>query len=301
MSTTPGGEPPREEPTPDEPPREARPPGTQPPPGYPPPGYQQPPPGYPPPPPGYPPPPGGYQPPPGYGPRPPAEPSVWSVALSDGWKAFGRVAGVFIGAMVVWAIIAAAVLSLVSVIFGGWGDVVTPDGRSPFSIGFHVSSVVVTVAGAFVVAFIVATFVRNAIDVTYGRRPGFGDFFRFTNAGPVAILALLIAAIHIVAGLVGWIPGIGQLVSLAIEFFLMFAYFFLIHRRLAPVDSIRGSIDLVIRNVSTTLVFFLLEILIILAGFIACGVGFFVAAPVVLLATAYLYRRLLGEQPVLPA
>ena len=290
MSTTPGGEPP-----PDDPSRDPAsfPPPSYPPPGYPPPGYEQAPPGYPPP--GY------QQPPPGYGARPPTEPAVWSVALSDGWKAFGRVGGVFVGAMVVWTIIAGAVLSLVSVIFGGWGDVVSPEGRSPFAIGFHLSSLVVTVASAFVVAFVVAAFVRNALAVTEGRRPSFGDFFRFTDAGPVAILALLIAAIHVVAGLVGWIPAIGQLVALATEFFLMFAYYFLLHRRLAPADSIRAGVELVTRHASTTLVFFLLEIAIVLAGFLACGIGIFVAAPVVLLATAYLYRRLLGERPVLPA
>ena len=99
--------------------------------------------------------------------------------------------------------------------------------------------------------------------------------------------------------------GVGPLLiavlAYGIQFFLLFAYYVLLDRRVQPVDAIRGSVQLVQRNVGQTLIFYILAGLIIIAGFIACLIGIFVAAPVVLLATAYLYRRLTGEQPQLPA
>ena len=53
--------------------------------------------------------------------RPPmAQPSLFGVALSDGWRSFQRVGWTFVGAFVVWGIVALAVVSLVSAIFGGW-------------------------------------------------------------------------------------------------------------------------------------------------------------------------------------
>ena len=86
-----------------------------------------------------------------------------------------------------------------------------------------------------------------------------------------------------------------------LQFFLLLAYFILIDRRVAPVDAIRDSVDMMTRNAGQTVVFYLLAAVIVIAGAILCGVGLLVAVPWVLLATTYLYRRLTGEQPQLPA
>lgn len=297
-----------EAPAPDDvPPAAYPPPGYQQPPAssYPPPGYQQPgyqqpqassypPPGY-----GYqqaPPP--GYQPPPGYAPGAP-QPSLFSVALSDGWNAFQRAGWVFAGAMVVWAIGGLIVLGIVSAIFGGWGKLTDANGyRGLTGASFSFSTFVVGLVGAILFALIQAQFVRVALTVTRGHRPTFAEFFRFEDAGPVVVLALIIG---VVVGLLRAIPILGGLATLVVEFFLYFAYYLLLDRKVQPVDAIRGSFDLVQRNLGQTLIFYVLAILIGLAGFIACGIGIFVAAPIVLLATAYLYRRLSGEQPQLPA
>ncbi len=294
------------------PPASYPPPGAYPPPGsypqgagsYPPPGYQQAP-----PPPGYQqaPPPPGYQqaPPPGYG-QPPLgyasgvpQPSLFSVALSDGWKAFQRVGWTFAGAAVVWFLGGLIVLSVVSVIFGGWGRIVSGTGLRGFAgSGFSLAAFVLGIVGALVFALIQAQFVRVALAVTRGRRPVFAEFFHVDNAGPVVVLALIVA---VVEGVVRAIPVLGGLAAIVVQFFLLLAYFVLIDRQAAPVDAIRGSIELVTRNAAQTVIFYVLAVVIVGVGALLCGVGLLVAVPWVLLATAYLYRRLTGEQPQLPA
>lgn len=269
------------------PPAAYPPPASYPPPGaYPPPGYQQaPPPGY-------------GQPPLGYAPGAP-QPSLFSVALSDGWKAFQRVGWTFAGAAVVWFLGGLIVLSVVSVIFGGWGHIVSGTGLRGFAgSGFSLATFVLGIVGALVFALIQAQFVRVALAVTRGRRPVFAEFFRVDNAGPVVVLALIIA---VVEGVVRAIPVLGGLVAIVVQFFLLLAYFVLIDRQAAPVDAIRGSVELVTRNAAQTVIFYVLAVVIVGVGALLCGVGLLVAVPWVLLSTAYLYRRLTGEQPQLPA
>jgi len=315
MSTTPGDEQPREEgrvpdqPTvpgasvPDEtappPPAAAYPPPGAVPPGAPPPfGQRQPSPGYPP---------GGYQ-QPGYGPPPPGygapagTPSLFSLAYSDGWRAFGRAGGAFVGALAVWGIAALAVLGVLSALLGAFRRVPGATGIDAFyPSGFSFRNLVLSVVGALVLAFVQAQFVRAALAVTRGVRPTFADFFRFQDLGPVAVLALIIAGINLVVGLVSWIPGIGWLVQVAVQFLLMLPYYVLLDRDVPPVQALRDGVSLVTGNLGQTLLFYLVTIAVILAGFLACGVGILVAAPLVALATAYLYRRLTGEQPQIPA
>ena len=61
------------------------------------------------------------------------------------------------------------------------------------------------------------------------------------------------------------------------------------------MDALKASYALVTRNLSTTILFYLLTIAILIAGAIVCFVGLLVAVPVVLLATAFFFKRLLGD------
>lgn len=255
----------------------------QPAPGAYPPGYGQQPPGaYPPAPPGYAPPPaGGYAPPP---------PSPLGESFGYGWKAFTRHGGLFIGAGVVWFVIFIVAFSIVAAIFGGFSDLfrTTAGGRIGFSFGF----IVLTLVASLIGYLIQAVFIKAALDVTEGRPIGFGDFFRFVDAGPVIVTALILTGISVVLSL---IPFFGGLVSLVVNFLLFFTFWFVIGKQLAPVDAIKASYQLITANLSTTILFYLLSILILAAGAILCGIGLLVAVPVVLLASAFLFKRLLGD------
>lgn len=266
--------------------------------------------------------PGGYQPPPqggyppagGYGqapggypaaPPPPAggyaavPPSPIGAAISYGWNAFTRNGGVFVGATLVWLLISSVVFTLVLVAFGGFANAVgtNDDGRASFGLSFSF----ILVIGIFSLVFylVEAAFVRASLKLTYGQRVGFGDFFRFENATNVLITAVLIAGINLVLGLVTWIPLIGQVISLAANLALLFTLWFVVDKNLSPIDAIKASVALVRANLSTTILFYLLAGVILFVGFLLCGFGALVAIPVVLVATSYLYRNLLGE-PIAP-
>lgn len=330
MSENPGGERrddeqrpdvPLDKPTPAQP--DAPPPGAYPPPPPPPPapgGYPPPPaaqgsyppspsggPGYgqAPPPGGYPPPSTGYPPagspaPAGYG--APSSTAPIGESLQYGWQKFTTNGGVFVAATLIWLAIAAVVVFLVTLVFGGLSALADPDGdgvSNGMGLGFSFGFVVIYTVAWLVAYLVQAAFVRVSLNLTYGRPVALGDFFRFESSGPVILTALLLAAVNLVVGLVAWIPLIGWLVSVAANLLVLFTLWFVIDKQLSPVDALRSSIRLVTSNLATTILFYLVGGAILWAGAILCGVGLLVAVPVVLVATSYLYRRLLGE-PIAP-
>ncbi|MEZ0449787.1 hypothetical protein, partial [Cellulomonas sp. ICMP 17802] len=275
------------------------PPYGQPPAGYPPQAspYGQPAPGaYPPPPP--PPPPGygqapGAYPAPAGGYGPPVQASPIGEAFSWGWKKFTQSGGLFILAALVWFVVAAVALTIVSIIFGGFGALFDPNGTGMgLQVGFSLGIFVLTAVGAIVGYLIQAAFIKAALDVTEGRQLGFGDFFKFVEPGPVILTALILALVNAVLNAV---PFFGGLAALVVNFLLLFTFWFVIDKHLEPVDAIKASYQLVTANLSTTILFYLLAIVVVIAGAILCGVGLLVAVPVVLLATAFLFKRLLGD------
>ncbi|WP_315096736.1 hypothetical protein, partial [uncultured Cellulomonas sp.] len=255
-------------------------PGGYPPPPPPPPGYGQTGPG------AYPPPAGGY--------GAPVQASPIGESLSYGWKKFTQSGGLFVLAALVWFVAAAILLAIVGAIFGGFGALLYPDGdmsaglQLGFSLGTFVFSAVASIAGYL----IQAAFIRAALDVTEGRQLSFGDFFKFPEVGPVVLTALILAVINAVLNAV---PFFGGLVALAVNFLLFFTLWFVIDKRLAPIDAMKASYQLVTANLSNTILFYLLSLAVVIAGFILCVVGLLVAVPVVLLATAFFYKRLLGD------
>ena len=65
------------------------------------------------------------------------------------------------------------------------------------------------------------------------------------------------------------VPFFGGLVALAVNFLLLFTFWFVIDKHLAPVDAMKASYQLVTANLSTTILFYLLSIAIFIAGAIA--------------------------------
>lgn len=306
MSENTGGTPPQgdqPEPTtppaavPPVPPAPAAPPvppagAVPPPPGaYPPPAgvYGQPAPGaYPPPPGGYPPPAAGYQ-------TAPSSTAPLGEALTYGWNKFTQNGGTFIVAGLIWILGAAVVWGILFGIIGGLSSF--GDSSSPlFGTGFSFGRSLIFGIGSLLSFVVQAVFIRAALRVTYGRPVELKDFFDFADLGPIVITALLLAAVQFVVNLV---PVFGGLVSLVVNFFLFFTLYFVIDKKLAPIDAFKASLQLVQTNLASTVLFYVVVAAITLAGLLVCGLGLFVAVPVTLLASAFFYRRLLGE-PIAP-
>ncbi len=142
-------------------------------------------------------------------------------------------------------------------------------------------------------AFMQAGVTRATLEVADGRRIEVGTFFRFDDFGKVVVAALLVGLGTAVGTLLFVIPG------LVFAFLAQFTLFYVIDKRMAPVDAIRSSFTLVSRNLGTVLLLFLAVYAANLVGSALCGIGQLVSFPVGLLATTWMYRRL-QDEPVAP-
>jgi uncharacterized membrane protein len=312
-------------PPPGPPPGYGQPPG--PPPGYgaPPPGYgapPPPPPGYgapPPPPPGYGPPPSGYgQPQPGYPPSsgyppspgyPPAPGQAFDIgeAFRWAWNKFAKDAMPLIVATLVYGVIGIVVYGLVFVLMGGasayTGNV--EGGYTAYPAGLGAASTLVLSIVLFVFGiFVQAAFLSGALDIADGRPVSIGSFFKPRNLGNVVLTGALLSVINAALNAVSLLPTfifavLSFLAIVVFAFFSLFTIAFATDRALPPIDALKASFATVQSNIGSTLLSFVVQALVVLAGAFACGVGLIVAAPVALLIQVYTYRRLAGG-PIAP-
>lgn len=281
------------------------PPAPPPPPGG---GYGAPPPagppggGY-----GGPPPGGGYGGPPQGGPPGGGfgnQSDQWDVgsAVSYGWSKFQANTGQMIlaslaifAAFIVFALLYFLALLPASTAESSYNietGTYTYDDGWPFLLTFAIAAFLGVLF--FIFAQVIgAGLIREAIGVTEGRPFTTAGVFKFQNIGNVVVTSLLVGLGTFVGYLLCFIPGI------IFAFLSMYSLFFVVDKNLKPVDAIKASIDLVKNNLGSAIVWYLVAVLIILAGELACGVGLLVAIPVALVGSAYTYKKLLGE-PVAP-
>jgi len=138
-----------------------------------------------------------------------------------------------------------------------------------------------------------AGIIRGALHITYGRPLDVKTFFQFDNLGAVIVASLLIGLLTGIGILLCVVPGI------VFAFFAQFALYFVIDKGQSAPDAIRSSIALVNKNLGTVVLLFIAVYIAQAIGSALCGVGLLVALPVCVIATAFVYRRLLDE-PVAP-
>lgn len=283
------------------PPGNSPPPGNYPPPGsYPPPQSSYPPPGnYPPPPGNYPPPPAGYPAPPGnfgdqgYGQQSAAvNPGRLDVgaALSYAFDKFKANAGPWLG---LTAIVLVVGLAGFFVIFAStFAAAVSADDRGEtLDVGtFSALSIISTAVASVVGYFINAVFVRGALDETGApQKPSFGRFFQLSNVPQIAVLAVIWAVVTV---LLGFIPILGALALIVVGVLTAFTLTFALDRNQSAIDSIKSSVDLVIKNIGPVVLLLLALAAINIVAAIPCGLGLLVTVPVSVIALNYAYRVL---------
>ncbi|HSX57697.1 MAG TPA: hypothetical protein VLE47_00300 [Candidatus Saccharimonadales bacterium] len=107
------------------------------------------------------------------------------------------------------------------------------------------------------------------------------------------LFASILAGLIILGGFILFIiPGIYFSIRLS-----QFTYF-LIDKNLGPVDAIKASWEATKASMLNLMVFGFLSFLVILAGAILFGIGLLVAAPIVTVATVYVYRQLAGASQI---
>ncbi|WP_280406942.1 hypothetical protein [Nocardia carnea] len=133
-----------------------------------------------------------------------------------------------------------------------------------------------------------AALVRGALYETDGYRPGFGSYFYIGNLSNAFLTALLAFLATTLASALCLIPGI--LVGAGCMFSLHFA----LDQGMAPVQAIRSSFVLALRDPVRVSLLVLTVAVVTALGLLACGFGLLMAGPVAVLAVTYAYRTLTG-------
>jgi uncharacterized membrane protein len=244
-----------------------------------------------------PPPPGGYPPPTGeptsaYPPPPPpppgqpwggyptatpasyegalATPFTTGEAIGYGWRGFTQNVGPLL--------LLAFVVIAIQVILGIIGA------RLQTTVGIVLFNIVSAIVGYILTVGII----RAALAVVDGRRPEVGMLFR--GQGVIDyILASIIVALAVTVGLVLCvIPGV------IVMFLFQFYGYATVDEshRVGALESLSVSTRLARDNVGPVLLFDLAAIGVLILGALVCGVGLLVAYPVVIIAGAFVWRRL---------
>jgi uncharacterized membrane protein len=162
--------------------------------------------------------------------------------------------------------------------------------------GFITSLFGAAIAG-FVVSVVVgalgAGLVKAALEVVDGRSANLADVFTWATKPNVITASVLVAAASALGVLACYVG------SIIVGFLTMFTMFFVVDKDMAPVDAIKASFALTTSRLGETVVFYILAVLVVIAGAILCGVGLLAAVPVALLGAAYTFRSLHNE-PVSP-
>lgn len=249
--------------------------------GYPPPGSYPPPGAYPPAGP-YPPPPPGY----GYptAPFPYVLTYSFGAAIEWGWRKFTQNVGRILLGILVYVVVTAIVdyLSSVAVGQGFWQY----DG---FSGPWSVTYAVVSALGLLVSFWLNAAWVRASLDVADGRRLDYLDALRRVPFVPV-VLASLVAFLLVVLGLLAVL--VGAVVMGILVYLTLYA---VMDETLGPWTAVRRSISVTWPRFWSALGLAVMNILIVLAGALACGVGLVVAVPVTSFATTFAWRMWSGR------
>ena len=235
---------------------------------------------------------------PPYGGSTSGEPFSVGNAFSYGWNKFKANLGpILIAALVLLA--AVVLLQIIQAIFTGGNDVeftIDPDTGAVETddggmLGGSIIASLFFGALSFLVQLVIQSgIVKGALDITRGKAISLSTMFQGIDFVQVVIASLILAVATMIGIVLCVLPG------LAVMFFTAFTLYFIIDKGMSAIDAIKASASFVMANAGTLIVFFLACIAAYIVGALLCGVGLLVAIPVVVIAQAYAFRTLQGEQ-----
>lgn len=192
------------------------------------------------------------------------------------------------------AIVVPAVVQGVGAAIGG-GQVFKFEASTDGGVDYEFSSVglVFQLLSMLVSIFLSAAVIRLGLDIVDGNEVSVGGMFTRINFGQVLIAAILLTIATTIGLVLCVLPG------LVVAVLTFLTNYFIVGKQQDAITAIKSSVSLVTSNFGALVVLFLLSVLCMVAGLLACCVGIVVAAPVVGVATAYTFRFLQSE-PVRP-
>ncbi|WP_085189403.1 hypothetical protein [Mycobacterium sp. IEC1808] len=241
----------------------------------------------------------GYAPPPGYA-GAPVGPPAFSIgeAFSWAWGKFTQNVAPLVVSTLIYAVLIGIAYS--AVLFGGgMGSTTTStnaDGYTTATTSIGAGGLIVMIVG-YILIYAVSIFAQSAfysgcLDIADGRSVSIGSFFKPRNLGNVILAAIIIGILTSIGSVLCVIPG------LVVGIFAQFAIPFIIDRSQGAIDGLKSSFTTVQSNFVNALLVWLVSAAAILLGFVACGLGILVGAPVAALIGIYGYRKLSGGQVV---
>jgi uncharacterized membrane protein len=151
---------------------------------------------------------------------------------------------------------------------------------------------VLILAGPMMVGMLMIVFALH--DKTQPK-PQIGDVFKgFEMFAPSLVLCLILVGISLAMNVFNFIPHIGRfismLASLCVQTAVMFAWPFLVDKKMAPVDAIKASFEIVKDNFFPFLGLNIVAGIIGSIGVVACCIGIFVTMPITFCIIVVAYR-----------
>lgn len=141
-----------------------------------------------------------------------------------------------------------------------------------------------------IVGFVFQAFmIRGALLEVDGHKPEIGDFFKLHNFGWFVVAGIIVGIAVSLGMILLILPG------LAIAFFTYWTYIFVVDRNMTAMDAIKSSFNAIKSDGGNLFLLAILNVLIVLAGFIALFVGLLIAIPVATLASVVAYRAITGQ------
>ena len=219
-------------------------------------------------------------------------------AFGYGWNKFKANLGpILIVAVVLFAVV--AVIQILQYAVSGGSNTafeVDPntgqlESTSPGMLGGSIIASLFFGALSFLAQLVIESgIVKGSLDLTRGRAISLGTMFSGIDFVQVLIASLILAVATIIGIVLCVLPG------LAVLFLTSFTLYFIIDKGMPAIEAIKASVSFTMANAGTLIVFFLACIAAYIVGALLCGVGLLVAVPVVVIAQAYAYRTLQGEQ-----
>ncbi len=149
------------------------------------------------------------------------------------------------------------------------------------------------VIGVLVQAYVMGGIVQFALRVARGDKPEFGVVF----GGGKFFMPLFGATLIYQFG-----GGIGLAFCIVPGLFLLAGWAaysaFIVDKNMGALESLSASWAATAPYRMNIIIYFVLVFFVFLAGLVACGIGaLLVSFPVVTIGNAYLYMKLIGEQP----
>lgn len=214
-------------------------------------------------------------------------------AIAWGWTKFTQNIGPVLVASVVIFGGSIGISFLVAALTGGLSPA-SPVGPGSLSLsamspGSFIGELIQTVVG-LVLTGVAA---KAALEVTEGNPYNFFGAFSKVNYVNLIVASVLVGLVVLLGFILLIIPG------LIVLFLTYLTTYSVVDDGKSPIDAIKHSVSLISANLGASFLLAILNVVVVIAGFIALCVGVLVAVPVTMFASAYAYRVFSG-QPVAP-